>query len=283
MLWFAFLIAVLATFQTFTSNGKVFWLFATPYVDSVMGPILNRNHYAAFIEAVLPFALYRATGSQRDGLLFSGISAVMYASVLASASRAGTILTTAEAVLVPLLLWLFGRVSRRNVLFSLLRVGFFFAIFVSVVGWEPVWARLRTPDPLAIRRELAISTLHIIESHPFFGTGLGTWPTVYPRYAILDTGFFANQAHDDWLEWTAEGGLPFGIMLLTLFVWSLRPAFRSVWGLGVVAVFLHATVDYPFSRPALGSWPILILSLLTTCSVTQSVANAEAPEERNGF
>ena len=51
-------------------------------------------------------------------------------------------------------------------------------------------------------------------------------------------------------------------MLASLFVWSLRPAFRSVWGLGVVAVFLHAIVDYPFSRPALGCWPILLLALL---------------------
>ena len=51
-------------------------------------------------------------------------------------------------------------------------------------------------------------------------------------------------------------------MLASLFLWSLRPAFRSVWGLGVVAVFLHAIVDFPFSRPALGAWPILVLSLL---------------------
>ena len=35
-------------------------------------------------------------------------------------------------------------------------------------------------------------------SHPWFGIGLGTWPTVYPRYAIVDIGAFANQAHDDW-------------------------------------------------------------------------------------
>jgi hypothetical protein len=137
-----------------------------------------------------------------------------------------------------------------------------FLVVTAVVGWESVWNRFWAPDPLAVRRELAISSFHMAASHPWFGTGLGTWPTVYPRYAIIDIGAFANQAHDDWLQWTAEGGFPFGIMLATLFFWSLRPAFRSVWGLGVVAVFLHAIVDYPFSRPALGSWPILILSLL---------------------
>ena len=262
ILWFAFLVAIVATIQTFTSGGKVFWLFDTPYTDFVMGPILYRNHYAAFIEAVLPIALYLAARRERDSLLYSGMAAVLYASVIASASRAGTVLTTAEVVLVPLLLWAGGRARGRDVAKGLLRMVLLCAVFTAVVGWESVWSRFWAPDPLAVRRELAVSTLHMAAAHPWIGSGLGTWPTVYPSYAIIDVGVFANQAHDDWLQWTAEGGFPFGIMLATLFIWSLRPAFRSVWGLGVVAVFLHAIVDYPFSRPALGSWPILILSLL---------------------
>jgi O-antigen ligase len=262
ILWFAFLIAALATVQTFTAGGKVFWLFDTPYADFVMGPILNRNHYAAFIEAVLPIALYLAIRRERDSLLYSGMAAVMYASVIASASRAGTLLATGEVVLVPVLLWVHGRAAGRSVATALLRMGLLFAVFTIVVGWESVWSRFWVPDPLAVRREPALSTLQMTAAHPLFGTGMGTWATVYPRYAMIDVGLFANQAHDDWLQWTAEGGFPLGVMLATLFFWSLRPAFRSVWGLGVVAVFLHAIVDYPFSRPALGSWAILILSML---------------------
>ena len=56
--------------------------------------------------------------------------------------------------------------------------------------------------------------------------------------------------------------IPFGIAIVTLFAWSLHRAFRSVWGLGVIAVFLHAMVDYPFSRPALGCWAIVVLAML---------------------
>jgi O-antigen ligase len=144
----------------------------------------------------------------------------------------------------------------------LLRVGLLVAVLAVVVGVGTVWSRIWAPDPLAVRREFGVSTWHMALSHPWLGTGLGTWSTVYPAYAIVDVGAFANQAHDDWLQWTAEGGFPFGIMLATLFFWSLRPAFRSIWGLGVVGVFLHAIVDYPFARPGLGSWPIVILSML---------------------
>ena len=86
---------------------------------------------------------------------------------------------------------------------------------------------------------------------------------MYPQYAVIDLGdVFVNQAHSDWLQWGAEGGLPFAIAMVSLFVWLVRPAFRSIWGLGVVAVFVHAVVDYPFSRPALGAWPILVLAML---------------------
>ncbi len=262
MVWFAFAVAVLATVQSFTSNGTVFWLFATPYTDFVMGPFLYRNHFAAFIEAVLPIAVYRAIDRERNSLLYSMMAAAMYASVIASASRAGTVLATAEIFLVPLLLWVLGRSPGRDVAAGLLRMGVILAIFTAVVGWESVWMRLWTPDPLGLRRQFALSTVDIIRSHPWFGTGLGTWPTVYPQYATVDVGLFANQAHDDWLQWTAEGGLPFGIMLTTLFFWCLPRAFKSIWGLGILAFFLHAVVDYPFSRPALGCWAILIVSML---------------------
>jgi O-antigen ligase len=165
-------------------------------------------------------------------------------------------------VLVPLLLWAFHRASGRVAAVAVLRVGLLVGICTVGVGWEAVWKRFADADPMSARRELAVSSMAMVKAHPWFGTGLGTWPTVYPQYAIIDFGVIANQAHDDWLQWTVEGGIPFAILLATLFVWSLRPAFRTVWGVGVVAVFLHAIVDYQFSRPALGSWAIVVLALL---------------------
>ena len=263
MLWFGFLVAVEATLQTFTAGGKIFWLFEAEY-PGLMGPILYRNHYAAFIEAVLPLAVYGAMTSKRDSLLYSCMAAAMYASVIAAASRAGFVLASAEIVVVTALLWLQGRTSGRNIGSALLRVVLLLAVFTAVVGWERVWERLETPDPFATRREFNISSMHMIAARPGVGSGLGTWPVVYPAYAIIDTGTFANRAHANWLEWTAEGGLPFGIAMATLFVWCLRPAFDSVWGIGAIAVFLHATVDYPFSRPALAAWTVVMIALLAT-------------------
>jgi hypothetical protein len=262
MLWFGFLLAVEATIQNFTSPKKIFWMFPTQY-DRVMGPILYHNHYAVFIEIVFPIALYYAFRREDRRLLYASMAAVMYASVIVSASRAGAILTTAEFVAVCAALLAHGRIMIRQAGKVFAQIVLIFGVFALVVGWNTLLSRFLASDPMAIRRELDRSSLQMIAARPWFGSGLGTWPTAYPQYALVDVGLFVNQAHSDWLEWTAEGGLPFGILMATLFIWSLRPAFRSVWGIGVVAVLIHAAVDYPFSRPAVGSWAVVLMSMLT--------------------
>ena len=262
LLWFGFAVAIWATLQAPTSGGKVLWLFSTPYDSAVMGPILNRNHYAAFIELILPLALYEAMRNRGRAALFAGTAGVLYASVLASASRAGTVLATAEVLAVVTLMKTREREAGRPIAGAVLRIALSLALFTAVAGYQTVWNRFSAADPMMFRREFAISSVHMIKSHPWPGLGLGVWTTVYPRYAIVDAGAVVNQAHNDWLQWTAEGGIPFGLMMVSLFAWCLRPAIRTVWGLGVVAVFLHALVDFPFSRPALAAWTFTMVAML---------------------
>ncbi len=273
MVWFAAALAVLAILEIFTSRAKVFWFFTTD-VDAVPGTILYRNHYAAFIEAVLPIALYEALRRERAAVLYSGMAAVMYASVIASASRAGTLLTTAEIIIVILIMWIRREIRGRSILIHLGRTALLLGIFTAIVGWQGVMERFSVPDQIGGRRELDRSSLHMIPEAPWLGTGLGTWTAVYPRHALFDDGTFVNRAHNDWLQWTVEGGIPLGVLMLSLFLWCLRPALTSVWGLGVIAVFLHAVVDYPFSRPALGSWILVIVAMLAARQVKASGKNA---------
>jgi O-antigen ligase len=277
LLWFGGIVALVAILQTFTGEGKIFWLFTVEYSDVAVGPILSRNHYAAFIELLLPLAIYHALRSKERQYLYSGIAAVLFASIIASASRAGTILSTVGIVVVVALVWKRGLVAGRQAGLVLGRIGALLILFTLIVGWQAVWNRLLQPDPMAFRRELNISSLQMIRDYPWTGVGLGAWPTAYPRYAIIDAGVYANQAHCDWLQWTAEGGIPFGMSMLLLFAWSLRLGYRTIWGLGVVSVFLHACVDYPFSRPALGSFFVVMLAMLTAQQFQAS--KDRAPEE----
>ena len=116
----------------------------------------------------------------------------------------------------------------------------------------------------------------MIAAHPWVGWGLGCWPAVYPAFATFDPGVIVNQAHSDWLQWTAEGGLPVGLaMLSSRSLGIYRPAIRSIWGIGVFAVLIHAAFDYPFSRPAIGAWPILILSMAAVTRQAKNLSTAE--------
>jgi hypothetical protein len=284
MLWFAFLLSIEATVQTFTSVNTAFWVFpvqvSTLNLVPMLGPFPSRNHYAAFIEVILPIALYEAFRRKRGGLLYAGMAATMYASVIASASRMGTVLVSAETVAVIGLLWARGFATGRAVAKSLAQIAVLFLVFVAVVGWQSVWDRFMLPDPVQGRREMNISSVHMIEAHPWLGVGMGVWPIEYRKFAVYDPGTWANQAHNDWFQWAAEGGIPFGIAMATLFFWCLRPAYRSIWGLGVIAVFIHAAVDYPFSRPVLGAWLFVIVAMLAAREAARRRENAVVPGGR---
>jgi O-antigen ligase len=262
IVWFGFAVSVEAILQAYLTPGQAFGLFPTGYHDYVMGPIVYHTHFAVFIETILPIALYLAFSEAKRAYIFLGVSAVLLTAVVVSASRGGLIVVCVEAAVV-LVLWRLRKVeSGRGLGASVLIFAGVTAVLTLIVGFETVAARFHS-DPLMMGRiQFASSTLRMIAVHPFIGWGLGSWPAIYPAFATIDPGVLVNQAHSDWLQWTAEGGVPVGLAMLALAVWAVRPALRSIWGIGVLAVLIHAAFDYPFSRPAIGAWPILILSMV---------------------
>ncbi len=100
----------------------------------------------------------------------------------------------------------------------------------------------------------------MIGDHPWRGYGLGTFIDVYPTYARFDPGAVVDHAHNDWLEWAAEGGGGF-LAAWALLAIAISPiAVRSTWGIGTIAVFLHALVDYPFAKFGIAAW-VFVISL----------------------
>ncbi len=261
LVYFGFGVSVLAVTQYFTSGGKVYWLFPTGYPDA-MGPFVYRNNYAAFIELLLPAAILGAIRDRRNAWLHAAMAGVMYASVIACASRAGSVLATAEVLAVLALAWSRGLLSLRGSALAVAKVASLAAVFVAVVGWSALLDRFKQDDPYVHRREMLASSLDMARERPWMGFGLGTFETVYPAYARFDIGLVVNHAHNDWAEWLAEGGVPFLLAAVSLAVWSVRPAVRSIWGIGLLAVFLHALVDYPMQRLGLALWVFVLAGVL---------------------
>ena len=263
LLCFGFVISLVSVLQYFGGESKIFWLFPTND-GPVLGPFVNRDQYAAFIEMLLPLALLYALGGGSRAAGFAAVSAAMYASVIAGASRAGALLVTAEVVLVPLTLWFRRRPGFADRRTGTINVWLLALVFGAVVGWGVLWNRFQDPDPFGGRREILSGTVGMIHAQPWTGFGLGTFRTAYPAYASVDFGAVVQHAHNDWAEWAADGGIPFLLLMLSIVAWSVPRAFRSVWGIGIVAVFVHATVDFPLQKPVLELWLFVLLGVLAS-------------------
>jgi hypothetical protein len=249
------LLAAVATAQNYSSSGKIFWMFPSGFSDDVFGPFVNRNQFAAWIELLLPIALYRAAADRRLRALYGCSAAVMLGSVIASASRAGSVLACAEVVAVMALLAVRRAVPRRALLAGAVQFIVLASIAGAVMGWQGLRHRFDTPGTEALRVDAVRASLQMVRERPLMGGGLGTWSTLYPRYAGFDAGVFVNQAHNDWVQWAAEGGVPFFLFLAVFAALLCKPAVQSIYGLGTVAFLLHALVDYPMQqRPALAAW-----------------------------
>ncbi|HEV2198924.1 MAG TPA: O-antigen ligase family protein [Bryobacteraceae bacterium] len=267
--WFAVAVSGAGVLAYFTSSARILWLFPSPYPDT-WGPFLSRNDFAAFLELAFPVALWlgldgavrSSPGERRNernrrghagGATYVYLAAWLLAAGFASASRAGSVLLAAEAVVL-----LAVRATRSSVL----KFAASAAVLVAVAGAGTLAGRWREPDPLHYRREIRQSTLEMIAARPLRGFGLGTYSRVYPAYGHFDLGALVEHAHNDWLEWAAEGGVPYALAWFAVAVSVAKPAARSIWGLGVIAVFLHALVDYPFARFGVSAWTMALIGAL---------------------
>ncbi len=256
-------LAALSVAQNYSSAGEIFWLFPSGYSEGVLGPFVNRNQYAAWVELLLPAALYLAATGRRAAL-YGVAAAVLFGSVIAGASRAGSALALAEVLAVALALAAHQAVSRKTLARRSLQFALLAAIAIAVAGWQGLRDRLVGPASEALRVDAVRASVAMVWDRPWTGSGLGTWQEMYPRYAGLDTGVVVNQAHNDWAQWAAEGGLPFLGIMLVFAALLFRPAVRSIFGLGVTAFLLHALVDFPMQqRPALAAWFFAIAGAAT--------------------
>jgi len=268
VVYFGFGLSVLATLQMFSGEGKFFWLFPSGYTNFVMGPFVNRNQYAAFVEMILPVALWQALRDSRRASTYWMMAAAMAASVVASASRAGTVMVGVEVIAVLCACWWRRLAPSATLIRGLAIFGAVLLAFAMIVSWQPLRQRFNDDrDPFAGRREYVLSTLDMVRDRPAMGFGLGNWARVYPKYALSDDGSFVNQAHNDWLQWTAEGGVPFLVILLSLVALAAPAAIRSVWGIGLLSVWIHGLVDYPLQqRPGVGAWFFVLLGVLAAAA-----------------
>lgn len=225
-------------------RGAQWGSFGIPDFDLYAGPFQNRNTYAAFAELLLPVVIWKAINSKQTSWFWWALAALIPASVIATGSRAGSLLILCEMGTLLLIQ------IRAKILFPLTGV----AIAVMATGWDTLADRFSHEDWTNHREQLYQSAGAMAGERPWTGHGLGTFETAYPRFATFDLGRRVNHAHNDWLEWTAEGGYPvpaFLVGFLGIAAWRAR---RHLWSWGIAFVLAHSLVDYPLQRAGMSGW-----------------------------
>lgn len=245
-----------------------------------VGPFSNRNHLALLLAILLVLTGYFARRWILDGTMRPFFAAVMgggalvvLALVLVAGSRAGLVLAiTALAMAAWLALGGYrqahGNPSRKAklVIFAAVSV-----VVVSLIGMTLANSqaltleRLSTNDAFTdVRAERLPLIVQMLRQHWLFGIGFGAFESVFKGYETVDvlTPFIFNQAHNDWLQFVIEGGLPAAALLAFAVVWLVRQVLRvarspklhfNASGFVACSILvltgLASVVDYPLRTP----------------------------------
>jgi len=288
-MFFGFLVSLFAILQYFTSNGKLYWFREISSGVPPFGPYVNRNHFAGFVELILPLALVPLVLGRvrRERRPVVGLFAVLpIGALFLSASRGGIVSLAVELGALSLVMILRRTMGKQ--LLAGVSVLLVASLLVSWLGVGQILRRLSSVQLLEVtagkRASMRKDTWRIFLDHPFVGTGLGTLQLVYPRYETLYDGKIVNHTHNDYLEALAEtgvlGGLCCAWFLGVLFSESLkrlRQLNNSFIGTlqlsGLVAstgFLVHSFVDFNLHIPV-NALLFFLLAYLATAKIPKAL------------
>jgi len=266
---------------------KIYGFWEPRYkLTTPFGPYVNKNHYAGWMVMALPLAvgyllaladvwLRRVRPGWRNRLLalsspeggriqLAAFAIVLMGSALAlTMSRSGIGCFAVAAILA-------AAVAARGAHSLRVRV----ALPAAVLGLVAVafaWAdvdvarRFKAGDPsIELRRQAWHDAASIIRDFPLTGTGLNTYGTATLKYQTARTDLHFQEAHNDYLQIAAEGGLLLGVPALLAMIFGvhgIRRRFteedgrsKTYWlrfgaSMGLLAIALQSIVEFSLQLP----------------------------------
>jgi O-antigen ligase len=303
---FGLALAVFALVQHFTWEGKLYWMRrVTSAGAGTGGPFVNRNHFAGYMEMLIPIplalALSRATRSETR-VFYGFAAAIMSIAQAASLSRGGLVSLGAGLLfLTAISAWrsLDGTHPERKSSLSL-RPAFLIVVMLAAIAAGVVWVgadfdilKRITHDPLTTalatdRQGIWGDTLTIFRAHPILGIGLGAFETVYPIYGRGDGSFVIQFAHNDYLQVLSDGGIVGGAIALWFIIVIARamiqvtrsddPFLRAL-GLGsaagVFALLVHSLFDFNLQIPSNALLFLLLAAIVSRAGAVVTLGTAD--------
>jgi O-antigen ligase len=289
---FGFLVCAFGILQHLASNGKLYWFREMRFGGIPFGPYVNRNHFAGFVELIIPFSLLPLLlGKVRRERLFlvALFTIIPVVSLFLSASRGGILSFVVELAVIALWLAVRGGAGKQTLAGA--AVLLIALLFISWLGVGQILQRFSSLQPAEVtagkRAAMRSDTWHIFLAHPVVGTGLGTLQTVFPPYETLYDGKIVNHTHNDYLEALAETGFLGGLCCLWFLVvlvvefrkrlllqdQSFISPFQLAAAVSCVGFLVHSLVDFNLHIPA-NALLFFLMAFLATADVQQAVPGA---------
>lgn len=281
-------LAIVGIVQKPLYNGEIYGLWKPLSADvSPFGPFINRNHFAGWMLMALPvalgslFAAFAERGEGRRQTLREWIvwfgsphgnrvlatavaAATMGLALVMTMSRSGI---TAFALSLVIGGWLFTR-QLTGAARKLLVVSSLMLMLALAIGWtgvNVVAARFAGLDghEFALRQDAWRDAIQIARRFPLLGTGLNTYGDATLLYQSADLTRHYTEAHNDYLQLAAEGGMLLVVPVLFAAVVLIRDAVRRArdatapaeWWIrrgaiaGLLAIALQETVEFSLQMP----------------------------------
>lgn len=275
-------------------------------INGALGFFPNRNHMATLMLCTLPLAAagalawLRQRGDEARGLAIgaSVLFGLAIIALVATSARAGLVLAVPVLIGCALLARVMPRGNRTRdnggipPLLLWGAIGLALVAVASGLAYSSVGStlvtRVQTQGVVdSDRIEFARLTLRAIPRFLPFGSGPATFRPVYAMVEPLNDmrPYFINHVHNDYLEILLEYGVPGALLLLAGLAWlgwtgiaawfdadaPDRPI-RCAASVGILAILLHSTFDYPVRTTTIA----ILLALLAALMVA-SAPSAEAP------
>jgi O-antigen ligase len=232
------------------------------------------------MEMLIPLMVASLLPALRQGasaVLLGFIGLIPIVSLVLAGSRGGFISLVVEVLLAAVLVFQCGPRHARKVT-ALLGGAAILAAALLFFWMAPrqIADRLATmgdgthSPEVELGNRLAVSrdSLRILRDHPWMGTGLGSFETVFPKYQSLPSDLIWDHAHNDYAEALAETGVAGGALILFALGLFFRLAFRNLrqrlrqregWlpigaAIGCCGLLVHSFVDFNFHIPANAAW-----------------------------
>ncbi len=278
---FGLALAVFAIIQHFTWEGKMYWVRPADSAGAgTGGPFVNRNHFAGYMEMLIPIpaALALSRAARGEARLFCGFAAaIMCIAEAASLSRGGMVSLASGLLFLAVM-----RVRQRRNSPSPIRGSWFslrpeylvllmlVAICAGVVWIGADFDILKriAHDPLTTsaatdRRAVWGDTLTMFRANPVLGIGLGAFETIYPVYGRGDGSVLIQFAHNDFLQVLSDTGVIGGAIALWFIIVIARAmtqvtkaddgilrALGMGSAAGIFALLVHSLFDFNLQIPS---------------------------------